>query len=63
MRIGRGGGGHPREFVSGLVALCAILTWNTDEHGGAFPVVQSPANLLAVMCATLNSFELRLGVR
>ncbi len=53
--MGRGGGCRPREFVSGLVALCAILTWNTDEHGGAFPVVQSLAKILVVICATLKS--------
>ncbi len=50
-------------FVSGVVAWVARMTWNPDEDGGAFPVVQSLANRLGAMCATLNSFKQRLAVR
>ncbi len=35
----RGGGSCFRQFVSGLVAWCALMTWNPDEDGGAFPTV------------------------
>ncbi len=36
-------------FVSGLVAWYALVTWSSDEGGGAFPVVLSLANRLGVM--------------
>ncbi len=38
--IGRGGDGSCfRQFVSGPVAWYALVTWNPDESGVAFPVV------------------------
>ncbi len=37
-RVG-GGGSCFRQFVSGLVAWYALVTWNPDKGGGAFPVV------------------------
>ncbi len=36
---GGGGGSCLRQFVTGLVAWYALVTWNPDESGGAFPVV------------------------
>ncbi len=44
-------------FVSGLVSWYALVTWNPNASGGAFPVVYSLANRLGVMCAALNSFK------
>ncbi len=44
-------------LVSGLGAWCALVTWLSDEGGGAFPVDYSLANRLSVMCATLSSFQ------
>ncbi len=37
-RVG-GGGSCFRQFVSDLVAWYALMTWNPDKGGGAFPVV------------------------
>ncbi len=34
-----GGGSCFRQFVSGLVSWYALVTWNPDKGGGAFPVV------------------------
>ncbi len=53
--MGRAGGSCFRQFVSGLVAWYSLMTWNPDADGGAFPVVQSLADSLGVMC--LNSFR------
>ncbi len=34
-----GGGSCFRQFVCGLIAWHALVTWNPDVGGGAFPVV------------------------
>ncbi len=52
-RVG-GGGSWFCKFFSGRVAF---MPWNPDEGSGSFPVVQSLTNRLAVMCASLDSFE------
>ncbi len=57
--MGRGGGTCFSQFVRGLLAWYALITWNPDEGCGAFPVVYSLANGLGVMCATLNWLELQ----
>ncbi len=32
--MGRGGGSSFRQFVRGLVAWYALMTWNLDDDGG-----------------------------
>ncbi len=58
-----GGGCCFRQFVSGLVAWYALMIWNPDEDGEAFPDVYSLANKLCAMCENMNSFKRRLAVR
>ncbi len=45
------------QFVSGLVAWYALVTWNPDKGVEAFPVVLSLANRLGVVWAALNSLK------
>ncbi len=61
--MGRFGGNCFSQFTCGLVAGYALVTWGPCEAGGAFPVVQSQANRLGVMCATLKGFKKKLIVR
>ncbi len=44
-------------FASSSAANYALMIWDPDEDGEAFPVVMSLAKGLRVMCATLNSFK------
>ncbi len=62
-RVGGGGGCCFRQFVSGLGAWYALMTWNPDEDGRAFSNVYSLANKQGVMCENMNSFNRRLAVR
>ncbi len=51
------------QFISRLVAWYTLMTWDPDEDGGTFLVVQLLANRLGIVCATLNNFKQRLAVR
>ncbi len=45
------------DFPSSQPTSYALMAWDPDEGGGAFPVVYSLANRPRVMCATLNAFK------